>query len=164
MAKYLNGTVRITLEQNGTETVFESGNVSLSATGGQLGVNIVAHYAKKVDTTSCAKIDGYSKEPSAEQKQELLRQQHADTILGVLKAAEESLVQAQMLRAKLEAEAELHKLESRGKIMKAVHDAIQAGLDMEDVTKDMRDDYCGYVSDIADSVYLATDLDSIVNV
>lgn len=163
MAKLLDGNTVVTIqnEKFGT-TVFESHDVTLSSLNKGLSYSLVVNSA--VQSSEWGAVGSKEpQKPSAEDKKELLRQQHADTIVGVLKGAEESLIQAQMLRAKLEAEAELRKLESRGKIMKAVHDAIQAGLDMEELTKDMRDDYAGYVSDMAEQVYINTDLDSLVN-
>lgn len=156
--------VTVTVKSGNTEATYTAPDASISGNGDQYHpvLNIRLDNYKAAGLLSCVKVEGYTKEP-AQTPHDKLVASHTQVILDVLKDAEESLVQAQMLRAKLEAEAELHKLESRGKIMKAVHDAIQAGLDMEDVTKDMRDDYAGYVSDMADQVYLETDLDTVVN-
>lgn len=104
MAKYLNGKVRITLEQNNTVSVFESENVSMSSTPGGLGVNIGINYAKKVDTTSCAKVEGYTRDerPLCEAPQSPEEQE----MIAAAKNRELSVLQAAKIVADAHREAE----------------------------------------------------------
>lgn len=164
MAQIWSGKSVITIqnEYNGT-TVFESGHVAVSSTDKGKTYQLVTSGAKQ----SSEPWAGASKEPqkpSAEDQQELKRQQHADTIVGALKDLETSKINAVAKRAKVEAEIAAQERAEKTALMFVVHGAIQAGIDLDDVVQDMRDDYAGYVSDMYDQVYVATDLDTVVNV
>lgn len=163
MAKLLSGKTVITLQNDswGT-TVFEAPYVSISSLDKGKTYNIVTETAKQ-SSESCAKIDGYSKEPELSPHDKLVAR-HAQVITDVLQDAETARLTSALKRETLEAEIAAQERADKISLTFAVHNAIQAGLDMEEVTASMRDDHAGYVSDMADQVYLDTDLDTLVNV
>lgn len=163
MAKLLSGKTVITLQNDswGT-TVFEAPYVSISSFDKGKTYTVSTETATQ-SSESCAKIDGYSVEVSKEEQHTKLVASHAQVILDVLKAAETTRLNIALQREKMEADFAAKERADKMTLTFAVHNAIQAGLDMEEVTASMRDDHAGYVSDMADNVYLSTDLDTLFN-
>lgn len=164
MAK-LEKNVTVTVKSGDTEATYFAPAASISGTGtatrDHLSIQLF-DYKNRGMTTKLKPEE--PQKPSVEDKKELKRQQHADTIVGVLKDLETAKINAVAKRAKVEAEIAAQERAEKTALMFAVHGAIQAGFELDDVVQDMRDDYAGYVSDMYDQVYVATDLDTVVNV
>lgn len=157
--------VTVTVKSGNTEATYTAPDAQISGNGDQYHpvLNIRLDNYKAAGLLSCVNAGGYTKEP-AQTLHDKLVAEHAQVILDVLKAAETTRINSHLKREKLEAEIAALERGDRTVLRFAVHNAIQAGLDMEEVTASMRDDYAGYVSDMADQVYLDTDLDTLVNV
>jgi uncharacterized protein YeeX (DUF496 family) len=163
MAKLLSGKTVITLQNDTWGTsVFEAPYVFISSLDKGKTYNIVTDTAKQ-SSEPCAKIDGYSVEVSKEEQHTKLVASHAGVILDVLKAAETTRLNNALQREKFEADMAAKERADRIALTFAVHNAIQAGVDMEEVTAEMRDDHAGYVADMAIKVYEDTDLDTLVH-
>lgn len=102
-------------------------------------------------------------EPCSTERDRKLYEAYAASVQEALKLAETSQMQAEVQLEKLGLEIAEREHAAKLAIKLAVHGAIQAGLDTEELTAGMRDDHAGYVSDMADSIYLATDLDRLIN-
>ena len=89
--------------------------------------------------------------------------QHTGVILDVLKSAETTRLNSALKREKFEAELAAQERADRIALTLAVHNAIQAGVQEEEVTETLRDDHCCYVADMFEKVYLAVDLDTVLN-
>ena len=163
MAKLLHGKTVITLQNDswGT-TVFEAPYVSISSLDKGKTYTINTETAKQ-SSEAWAGATKKSESIEGEQHKKLVAA-HAASVLEKLKLAETSQLQAKAQLEKLGLEIAEREQATRLAIRLAVHTAIQAGLDMEEVTADMRDDYAGYVADTAIKVYEDTDLDTLVNV
>jgi uncharacterized protein YeeX (DUF496 family) len=164
MAKLLSGKTRITIdnEYQGV-SIYDAAYVSISSMDKGKTYNIVTDTAKQVPTPRMQ--GGFpSVGLSKEEQSAKLVEQHTGVILDVLKAAETARLNSALKRERFEeAEAALARAD-RAALTLAVHNAIQAGVDMEEVTAEMRDDHAGYVADMVIKVYEDTDLDTVVNV
>lgn len=163
MAKYLPNTVTVTIESNGTKSTYQAAEGSISGNGDKYHPVLTVRLDNYWHKDSSPDVQEQPKEWTQAEKDEQSRKGHAQVLTGLLKAAETSALQGQIRLERLVAEMEQHKAKNRHNLMQAVNDAIQAGLSMEDVVADMRDDHAGYVSDMYDQVYVATDLDTVVN-
>jgi hypothetical protein len=163
MAKYMN-QVTVTVKSGDTEAIYTAPDAQISGNGDQYHpiLNIRLDNYKAAGLTAQLKERGQA--VSKEDQHKKLVANHTDTIVGVLKQAETNRINSALKRERLEMEIAAQERGDRTVLLFAVHGALQAGLDLDEVTADMRDDHAGYVSDMAAKVYEDTDLDTLVNV
>lgn len=165
MAKLMN-EVTVTVKSGDTEATYTAPQASMS--GGAWGkdkkilsIQMFGYEQAELNTKLKEPADPVQAEQTAHEK---LVANHAKVILDVLKAAETTRLNIALQRERYEAEFAERERADRVSLTFAIHNAIQAGLDIEDVSANMRDDYAGYVSDMVIKIYEDTDLDTLVNV